>query len=676
MDNVQKDFDVSLGQGVIDNIPVGSNRTVTVQGLDSSGLVLYQGVATNIIITAGETTDAGTITMVAFTGDSTAPTNPSVSINNGADSTSSTLVTLTLSATDDVGVTAYFASETISTLSAADSGWVSITSSTNYTGNETFALSSGDGTKTVYVWFRDEAGNISVNASDSIILESVVSSVPTEGLVAYYPFNGNANDESANGNNGTVSGAALTDDRNGNSNSAYSFDGINDFIEVTHSESLDIKSKISISLWTKMDDAGGSLSLNQYFISKGTGQLYTEDNTYNFYLGNGANDWLILTLCPEGGSGSDDSSNVYSPEIDLSNLSSSEWYHFVATWDGSVIQLYKNGIHIEESDTEFSGIINSMVANLNIGKLGNNTRYFDGSIDDIRIYNRALSESEIQSLYNEASSSSVTTAFNMVSVSGGLTFPTGLDDAGTATVTNAYQIGETEVTYELWYAVYTWATENGYTFANAGVQGKDGGGTNQHPVTTINLRDSMVWMNALTEYYNAQNGTSLVAVYTYGGSIIRDSRDSNANACDNVVAGATNGFRLLTSDEWELAARNINDANSDGDIQDAGEYYPGNYASGATADYNDSGATGLVAVYSANSGSTAAVKSKNANALSLYDMSGNVWEWVFDLTGSNRLGRGGSWVFSANYLRVGYVDGGSPPDSEFNQVGFRLARTP
>ena len=54
--------------------------------------------------------------------------------------------------------------------------------------------------------------------------------VPTSGLVGYWPFNSNANDESGNGNNGTVNGATFTNDINGNSNSAYSFDGINDNI--------------------------------------------------------------------------------------------------------------------------------------------------------------------------------------------------------------------------------------------------------------------------------------------------------------------------------------------------------------------------------------------------------------------------------------------------------------
>ena len=57
------------------------------------------------------------------------------------------------------------------------------------------------------------------------ISQDLPSYVPTDGLVAYYPFNGNANDESGNGNHGTVNGATLTTDRDGNENSSYSFDG-------------------------------------------------------------------------------------------------------------------------------------------------------------------------------------------------------------------------------------------------------------------------------------------------------------------------------------------------------------------------------------------------------------------------------------------------------------------
>lgn len=101
--------------------------------------------------------------------------------------------------------------------------------------------------------------------------------IPTDGLVAYYPFNGNANDESGNGNNGTVNGATLTTDRHGNPNSSYNFRGFNygDKITIPNNSSLSFSNEISISLWTKqasqsgMDEYGNSTpNGNMTFISK------------------------------------------------------------------------------------------------------------------------------------------------------------------------------------------------------------------------------------------------------------------------------------------------------------------------------------------------------------------------------------------------------------------------
>ena len=71
---------------------------------------------------------------------------------------------------------------------------------------------------------------MAVALTTQILFAQVPSNVPTSGLLAYYPFNGNANDESGNGNNGTVNEAILSADRNGNANSSYSFDGDNDYI--------------------------------------------------------------------------------------------------------------------------------------------------------------------------------------------------------------------------------------------------------------------------------------------------------------------------------------------------------------------------------------------------------------------------------------------------------------
>jgi len=305
-------------------------------------------------------------------------------------------------------------------------------------------------------------------------------------------------------------------------------------------------------------------------------------------------------------------------------------------------------------------------------------------------------------------------SFNMRYVPGGLTTPTGTDDSGTATVSNGYLMGETEVTYELWYAVYTWATHadrgaNIYTFANAGREGHDGtiGGipVSTEPVTAINWRDAMVFSNALTEYYNVQNGTSLEPVYYSNGTYTtpqRDSSDANCGAavgstagdCDNpyikavtdsnqdMVNCIAKGFRLPTSDEWELAARYKGSDSANGAIEEpasSGNWWtPGSYASGATAAYTDAAATGLVAWYIGNGGSvTHNVAAKTANALGLYDMSGNVWEWAFDwyTPGFLRVYRGGSCNLSADFMQVGGVIIINPYYYNFI-VGFRLSRTP
>jgi hypothetical protein len=100
--------------------------------------------------------------------DNTAPTSPSISINSGDNSTYSTSATLTLSATDAVGVTGYYASESSTAPSVSASGWSSVTSATSYSGNVSFTLSSANEDKTVYVWFKDAAGNVSTSANDVI----------------------------------------------------------------------------------------------------------------------------------------------------------------------------------------------------------------------------------------------------------------------------------------------------------------------------------------------------------------------------------------------------------------------------------------------------------------------------------------------------------------------------
>src|SRR3972149_8538401 len=108
--------------------------------------------------------------------DTTAPSNTTGSnfINSGAASTNLTSVTLSISAADIVGVTGYYVTETSGTPSASAAGWVAVTSVTSYTTNVSFTLSSGDGPKTLYVWFKDAAGNVSPSKSDTITLQNTI----------------------------------------------------------------------------------------------------------------------------------------------------------------------------------------------------------------------------------------------------------------------------------------------------------------------------------------------------------------------------------------------------------------------------------------------------------------------------------------------------------------------
>ena len=132
----------------------------------------------------------GTFSLTNTLKDTTAPSNTTTAnfINSGASSTSSTSVILSIAATDVVGVTAYYTSENSSTPSATESGWKAITSTTSYTADVSFPLSSGDGTKAVYVWFKDAEGNVSGSVNDSIILSTQWSllKLPDTGQIGEY----------------------------------------------------------------------------------------------------------------------------------------------------------------------------------------------------------------------------------------------------------------------------------------------------------------------------------------------------------------------------------------------------------------------------------------------------------------------------------------------------------
>lgn len=125
-----------------------------------------------------------TITVTGGT-DTDAPTNTSISINSGAANTTSTSVTLTLAATDNVGVTGYFKSNTNSTPGPTDAGWTGFSAVTPYSASGiAHTLSAGAGTKTVYAWFKDAGNRISTVTSDTINLLSSDTTIPTNGTIS------------------------------------------------------------------------------------------------------------------------------------------------------------------------------------------------------------------------------------------------------------------------------------------------------------------------------------------------------------------------------------------------------------------------------------------------------------------------------------------------------------
>ena len=111
-----------------------------------------------------------------LTTDTAAPSG-SVTINSNATYTTSTTATLNLTATDGVGVTGYYASEASTAPLSCDAGWTAVTSTTSYSADVPFTLSNSNGLKTVYVWYKDAAGNVSSAASDAIILDTVAPAV-------------------------------------------------------------------------------------------------------------------------------------------------------------------------------------------------------------------------------------------------------------------------------------------------------------------------------------------------------------------------------------------------------------------------------------------------------------------------------------------------------------------
>jgi len=221
--------------------------------------------------------------------------------------------------------------------------------------------------------FADNAGNSYSGIADSTSWNLMAAENPS--LVAYYPFNGDANDASGLGNNGTVSGAILTTDRFGNTNSAYSFNGVDAGIIIPNSPSLGVanfQNGYTVTAWIRPQSAQAGYG---EIVSKNNACFEIRMNNTEYEICMGASGCMANSLIPP----------------------IAEWSFVAATWNASTgaWTMYLN-------ETSYSGNVTSLATTqgdsvVSIGRDGQYDRwYFAGSIDDVRIFNHALSPVDIQ----------------------------------------------------------------------------------------------------------------------------------------------------------------------------------------------------------------------------------------------------------------------------------------
>ena len=286
-------------------------------------------------------------------------------------------------------------------------------------------------------------------------MAQVPNYVPTNGLVGWWPFNSNANDESGNGNNGTVNGATLTTDRFGLPSKCMFYNGVSNYIDLPI---ISTSSDFSFSLWFNATEIKDWLvPVNNHIpgmiISKFT-------NTQSFPNGweSGVDPLTNLLGVGNGSTG------VVANNQVIDTLS---WYSLICSYtsSNSTMKMYLNG-SLANSNTSFQNVNNNVTVRL--GARSNSTAgfFFHGKIDDIGIWNRALSDQEISDLYNG------NICYEFVTVTDTLVINTGITGYNPITYLNTLKIWPNPTNDHITIDAGNLATMNGYSIKIEDAQGQ------------------------------------------------------------------------------------------------------------------------------------------------------------------------------------------------------------
>jgi hypothetical protein len=212
--------------------------------------------------------------------------------------------------------------------------------------------------------------------------------VPKNGLISWYSFDGNTNDLSGNGKNGLNYGATLTADRNNNFGKAYNFDGVSAYMKIQNSDSIVFQNGITFSAWIMPTNYKNASIVDRMTNSGNSFRISTRDNSNNAIT--------PTKIWAQGGNYVDGTIKANSS----TNIQLNDWQFVVGSYgNDDTIRIYINGIL--EDKVFIKGHILNQYTSIFIGKGTTSSNYelFSGAIDDIGIWSRALTPSEVNQLF-------------------------------------------------------------------------------------------------------------------------------------------------------------------------------------------------------------------------------------------------------------------------------------